>query len=73
MLYLECAYSCTHACSFCTMFSQRTVQRLPLVTSFISRDISDESSESCEDEMSEPYCTSDEEEQEDPKDYHKGS
>lgn len=33
---------------------------------------SDESSDSCEDEMSEPCCTSDEEEQEDSRDYHKG-
>lgn len=36
-----------------------------------SRD-SEPSSESSEDDMSESYCTSDEEEQEDPKDYRKG-
>lgn len=29
-------------------------------------------SESAEDEMSDAYCSSDEDEQEDPKDYHKG-
>lgn len=35
---------------------------------------SDESTESeSEDDMSDSYCTSDEEEQEDPKDYHKGA
>ena len=39
---------------------------------FVFREHSEESSDSCEDEMSETYCTSDEEEQEDPKDYHKG-
>lgn len=34
---------------------------------------SDESTESdSEDDMTDSYCTSDEEEQEDPKDYHRG-
>lgn len=51
----------------------KCVHKILFYTMDCFRDYSEDSSDSCDDEeMSETYCTSDEEEQEDPKDYHKG-